>query len=61
MAWWLEPWSCALAAICIFLVLAHLVQMILGRSLIRRIRGYRRDVYEEDGYYSNEDQGGERY
>merc|ERR1719323_545225 len=42
LAWWLEPWSAALAGICIVFLVLHVVQCWFGSRLQKRIRVYER-------------------
>ena len=39
-AWWLEPWSAALAGICIFLLIVHIIQMVVTSKVMKQIRKY---------------------
>ena len=57
MAWWLEPWSCALAGICCILILVHLLQMAVTSNLSKKIRDYHRvyaDGYEKEYEYDRD-------
>lgn len=45
LAWWLEPWSATLAALCIFLLIVHILQLILESKL----RGAIRECQNRDG------------
>lgn len=42
LAWWLEPWSSALAGICIVFLVLHIVQCWFARRLQKRIKVYER-------------------
>ena len=39
-AWWLEPWSAALAGICVTMLIVHIVQMVVIGKLNKAIRRY---------------------
>ena len=48
-AWWLEPWSAALAGTCIVLILVHIIQLVLIPKITRQIRKYdRANDYDYD-------------
>ena len=51
MAWWLEPWSGALASACLFLMIVHVVQIILLLKFTKHLNRYdRADNYETNDY-----------
>jgi len=48
-AWWLEPWSAALAGTCIVLIVVHIIQLVLIPKITRQIRKYdRANDYDYD-------------
>lgn len=49
LAWWLEPWTATLAAVCVFLCVADIVAWFIFRSTKKAIWAYR-DRYGEDNY-----------
>lgn len=46
-AWYLEPWTGTLAGACVFLLIAHIVQIVLNFKLSKELRKYEKaNAYE---------------
>jgi len=48
-AWWLEPWSATLAAVCFIFICIHIAQMVLTSKIMKEFRQYQR-AYRDDDY-----------
>jgi hypothetical protein len=53
LAWWLEPWSCAIAASCGFLIVVNIVQIVLLFKFIKHLNRY--DRVDNQETYNDQD------